>query len=166
LASECFVNLIRTGQLLIDLHNRQTRADYQLSASAREALAVLEGAGEPLAPSVIAERLLITTGTMTSLLDTLERRGLVRRMSHAGDRRKLLVDVTAAGQAIIDELLPSLHARERDVIFAALTNSEQRELLQLLAKLQEAATNASSTPPLRDATRNRPDRAVEKGSSK
>ena len=98
------------------LHNRQTLDEHQLSPSARQVLAVVEGAGEPLEPSVIADRLLITTGSMTSLLDNLEKRGLVRRLPHPEDRRKLLIDITPAAQAIVDELLPSLHARERDVM--------------------------------------------------
>ena len=93
--------------MLIGLHDRQTWDDYGLSATARMALAVIEGAHEPLEPSVIAERLIITSGSMTSMLDTLERRGLVRRMPHPADRRKLLVDVTDGARAILDELLPS-----------------------------------------------------------
>ena len=100
----------------MDLHNRQTREAYGLSQSAREVLAVVEGAGEPLEPTVISERLLTTTGTMTSLLGTLERRGLVRRTPHPDDRRKVLVHLTKEAQGIVDELLPSLHARERAVM--------------------------------------------------
>ena len=105
---------------------RQTRDEYQLSPSARGILAVVEGAGQPLEPSVIAECLLITTGSMTSLLDTLPKRGLIRRLPHPGDRRKLLVDIAPDAQAIVDELLPSFHAREHELISAALTTSEQR----------------------------------------
>ena len=69
LATECFANLCQAGHVLIELHNRQSREEYQLSPSARQVLAVVEGAGQPLEPSVIAERVLITTGTMTSVLD-------------------------------------------------------------------------------------------------
>jgi len=156
LATECFINLVRAGDLLLNLHNRQTRADYQLSPSGRQVLAVVEGARRPLEPSEIAERVLITTGTMTSILDTLEKRGLVRRMSHPDDRRKLLVDITPEAQAIVDELLPSLHARERDVICEALSASEQRELLGLIAKVQRAAIQATTKPPIRGVVRRRP----------
>jgi len=139
----------------MELHNRQTFDDYQLSPSARQVLAVVEGAGQPLEPSVIAERLLTTSGSMTSLLDTLEKRGLIRRMPHTGDRRKLLIGITPAAQAIVDELLPSLHAREREVMAAALSPSEQRSLLRSLAKVQHAALQARSAPVPRGATRNR-----------
>jgi len=146
LATECYANLVRAADLLLGLHNRHTSDQYQLSPSARGVLAVVEGAGQPLEPSVIAERLTVTTGSMTSLLDNLEKRGLVRRLPHPEDRRKLLIDITADAQAIIDELLPKLHARERDVVGAALTASEQRTLLQFLAKLQQAAADARSAP--------------------
>ena len=158
LATECFANLFQTGELLMELHNRHTREEYHLSPSARQALAVVEGAGQPLEPSVIAERVLITAGSMTSLLDTLEKRGLIRRMPHPDDRRKLLIDITPEAQAIVDKLLPSLHARERDVISSALSTPEQRELLQLVAKVQHAALRAQSTPAPPAASRQRPAR--------
>src|SRR5438874_3921250 len=155
LATECFANIWRTADLLMGLHNRHTSDQYQLSPSARGVLAVVEGAGQPLEPSVIAERLVVTTGSMTSLLDNLEKRGLVRRLPHPDDRRKLLIDITPNAQAIVDELLPTLHARERDVIGAALTTSEQRTLLRYLAKLQQSAVDAQSAPAPKGAKRRR-----------
>ena len=154
-ATECYANLWRTAELLMGLHNRHTLDQYQLSPSARGVLAVVEGAGQPLEPSVIAERLVVTTGSMTSLLDNLEKRGLVRRLPHPHDRRKLLIDVTPEARDIIDELLPAMHARERDVIDNALTASEQRALLRSLAKLQQAAADARSAPAPDGAIRRR-----------
>jgi MarR family transcriptional regulator, 2-MHQ and catechol-resistance regulon repressor len=158
LATECYANVIRAGDLLIGLHNRQTLDEYQLSPSGRQILAIVEGAGEPLEPSVIADRLLITTGSVTSLLDNLEKRGLIRRLPHPQDRRKLLIDITPSAQAIVDGLLPKLHARERDVISSALSTNEQRQLLELIAKVQHAAIQAQSTPTAHAATRRRPAR--------
>jgi DNA-binding MarR family transcriptional regulator len=160
LATECYANFWRTAELLMELHNHQTRDHYGLSPTARQVLAVVEGAGTPLEPSVIAERVLTTTGSMTSLLDTLEKRGLIRRLPHPDDRRKLLVDITPDAQDIVDELLPSLHARERQVMSDALTISEQRQLLRLIAKLQHAAIRASPTPPIPGVRRHRPDRTA------
>src|SRR3954449_13476940 len=155
LATECFVNLWRAAELLVGLHNRDTLDRYKLSASARDVLAVVEGAGQPLEPSVIAERLVVTTGSMTSLLDNLEKRALVRRLPHPDDRRKLLIDITPEARLIVDELLPALHARERDVIGAALTVTEQRALLRYLAKPQQAAADAQSVPAPEGAKRRR-----------
>jgi DNA-binding MarR family transcriptional regulator len=163
IATECYANIVRTGDQLIGLHNRQAWEEYRLSATAKMALAVIEGAGEPLEPSVIAERLLITSGSMTSMLDTLERRRLVRRMPHPEDRRKLLVEVTDEAVAILDELLPSLHQREKVVIDAALSADEQRKLLELLARVQEAAASVGDDPPDHAARRRRPARLARPG---
>lgn len=157
-ATECYANLVRTGDLLIGLHNRQALDDHGLSPTARMALAVIEGAGEALEPSVIAERLIITTGSMTSMLDTLEKRGLVTRRPHPTDRRKLLVDVTEDAVAILDQLLPSLHHRERTVIEAALTGDEQQALLHMLAKLQAVAQSDVGAAEYRGAGRRKPKR--------
>ena len=155
LATECYINILRTANLLLDLHNRQTLDEYQLSASARQILFVIEGAAQPLEPTVIAERLLITTGSMTSLLDNLERRGLIRRQAHPKDRRKLLIDITPAARPIIEDLLPSLHARERDVMAAALSQTEQLALLRSIAKIQHAALAAQGVPAAHEARRRR-----------
>ena len=149
---------MRTGNVLIGLHDRQAWTDYRLSSTAKQALAVIEGAGEPLEPTTVAERLIITTGSMTSMLDTLEKRGLVRRMPHPSDRRKLLVDITDEAVTILDEMLPSFHQRERRLINSALTKREQRDLLRILAKLQVAAAADRNEPPDREAVRRRPDR--------
>lgn len=158
LATECYANVCRAGDLLIGLHNRQTLDEYQLSASGRQVLAIVEGAGEPLEPSQIADRLLVTTGTVTSLLDNLEKRGLIQRLPHPHDRRKLLIDITPSAQAIVDELLPSLHAREREVMSAALSTNEQHQLLDLIAKIQHAAIQGQSAAASHSATRRRPSR--------
>ena len=127
-----------------------------MSGTAKQALAVLDGADTPLEPSVIAERLIITTGSMTSMLNTLESRGLIRRMPHPDDRRKLLIAITANGRAIVDAMLPSLHSRERAIICDALTEAEQRKLCQLLAKVQASVERHHNDPPDRTARRNRP----------
>ena len=158
LATECYANLVRTADLLLGLHNRHTSDQYQLSPSGRGVLAVVEGAGQPLEPTVIAERLMVTTGSMTSLLDNLEKRGLVQRLPHPADRRKLLIDITSDGRTIVDELLPTMHARERLVIGAALTDGEQRSLLRLLAKVQQAAADARDVAAPTAAVRRRANR--------
>jgi DNA-binding MarR family transcriptional regulator len=76
-------------------------------------------------------------------------------LPHPDDRRKLLIDITPAAQAILDELLPSFHARERLVINAALTPAEQRSFLKAVVKLQQSALDARSAPPPSGATRRR-----------
>ena len=141
---------------MIALHDRQAWEDHRLSGTAKQALAVLEGADAPLEPSVIAERLIITTGSMTSMLNTLESRDLIRRTPHPADRRKLLIAITDKGRAIVDDMLPPLHSRERTIICDALTETEQRKLCLLLAKVQASVERHQDDPPDRAARRIRP----------
>lgn len=135
LATLASANLIRTATLLLAEIDRRRSAVADLSASASQILAIVEGAGEPLPPHIIAERLLVTSGTMTSLLDTLERRGLIRRVPHPTDRRKLLIDITSEARRILDRLLPRVHGAHRDV-FAVLSDEECKTLVGLLERVQ------------------------------
>ena len=70
--------LVRTGDRLLAGIDQALR-HHRLSRAGREALAVLDVAGQPLSPTAMAERLIVTTASVTSLLDTLERRGLIER---------------------------------------------------------------------------------------
>ena len=84
------MNLALAQMALLAEIERPAREAHGLSASAFQALAILDGAGEPLPGHVIAERLLVSSASMTSLVDTLERRGLAERHPHPTDRRKVL----------------------------------------------------------------------------
>ena len=135
-ASECAVNLTRAGTLLLGELQRRRRPYADLSPAAFQILAIIEGEGAPLPPSVIGERMLMTSGTMTSLLDTLTRRGLVRRTAHPDDRRMLLVDITDAGRQVVDVVLPVTHRITKE-IFADLSETERERLTRLLGRVQE-----------------------------
>ena len=75
--------------------------------AAATALAVLDGASQPLTPSEISERLLVASATMTATLDLLEHRGWIRRTPNPEDRRSVLVRITVEGQAAADQLPPA-----------------------------------------------------------
>jgi Transcriptional regulators len=106
------------------------------SIGAFNVLTILHGADGPLRPSVIAERMIVTRGTITAVLDTLEKRDLIRRRPHAQDGRMRLVEITASGRGLVAELLPQLHQAEQRWM-AALSPPEQDALLRLVAKVQE-----------------------------
>ena len=132
-ATECAQNLMRTADLFRDADLRGLR-HHGLSIAARILLATLEGADQPLSHSAIAERLFVTGASVTSLVDTLERKGLVRRVRDTSDRRVMLVELTAAAPPVIDAYLAdvtALHAQE----FAALDEQERETFVQLLSKV-------------------------------
>ena len=129
--AEVAANLIRTADALLAEINRRRRSIADLSPSAFEALAVLEGAGEPLAAHAIAEHLLVSSASTTSLLDTLARRGRVERTAPPGDRRKTLIHLTDEARDIVDRMLPAVHAAATDAV-AELSEQEREQLIQSL----------------------------------
>jgi DNA-binding MarR family transcriptional regulator len=85
----------------------------------------------PHTPSEIAERLQITTASVTELVDRLERNGLVRRVRHPTDRRKLLVTLTELGDQRA-ELMQERFARAMGQSAAGLTAAERETVLNFL----------------------------------
>jgi DNA-binding MarR family transcriptional regulator len=126
--------IVQVGERFLASTDKALRR-HNLSRAGREALAVLEGAGQPLSPTTIAERLLVTTASVTSLLDTLERRGLVERRPDPGDRRKLLVAITDEGLALVDQFLPEVVALQTAAM-AELSEPQRRQLVKLLATVR------------------------------
>ncbi len=59
---------------------------------------------------------------------------LARTADVAADRRSVLVEITPAGRATTDQLLPGIRALERGIL-SALTPEERARLLDMLAKV-------------------------------
>jgi len=76
----------------------------------------------------------VTTASVTSLLDTLERRGLVERQPDPTDRRRLLIEITQDGKALVDQFLPEVVALQTAAM-ASLPEAQRRQLVELLATL-------------------------------
>ena len=86
----------------------QAAADrFGVNRTDMRALDIL-GANGPLAPSSLAQRLGITTGGLTSVLDRLERAGYVQRRGDPSDRRRQVVEPTAATAAREREVFQGL----------------------------------------------------------
>jgi DNA-binding MarR family transcriptional regulator len=145
-AAEAGANLVRTSDALLAEFGRRRREIADLSASGFQALAILEGAGEPLPGHVIAERLLVSSASMTSLLDTLEGRGLVERLAHPTDRRKVLVRLTDEARGIVDRMLPTVHLAATEAL-ADLTEGQREQLITSLAVIRARLAAMSGQPP-------------------
>jgi DNA-binding MarR family transcriptional regulator len=134
------VEVVRTGTAFVALANR-VLSDYQLSAAARQALAVLDGAGEPLSPTEIARRLIISTASVTSLLDTLERRELVERRPDPNDRRGLLIAITPAAQRLVQQYVPQIVALQTAVM-NDIDEHDRQQVIAVLRRIGQAIAAA------------------------
>ena len=141
--TEAYASLCRTGEALLGELDRRIRLTFGMPQAAATALAVIDGAGEPLTPSQVGDRVLIASATMTATLDLLERRGWIGRIPNPADRRSVLIEITPAGRATTDQLLPGIRALERGIL-SALTPDERAHLLDMLAKVLARTTEVAA----------------------
>jgi DNA-binding MarR family transcriptional regulator len=146
-ACEVFLHLLRTG----DEAFRVTDAHFQTKGVSQGRFTVLMllydktcGRTHTFTPAQLAEQAGVTRATMTGLVDTLERDGMVTRKPDPGDRRMLLVELTPHGVAFLESMLPE-HFRRIGRLMASLDEAERRTLVGLLSKI--AAQASSCFPP-------------------
>ena len=137
-ACEVFLHLLRTG----DEAFRATDEHFQAQGVSQVRFTVLmllydktcAETNVVLTPAQLAEKAGVTRATMTGLIDTLERAGMVTRKPDPADRRMLSVELTAAGREFLERMLPE-HFRRISVVMSALSESERRTLVTLLGKI-------------------------------
>jgi DNA-binding MarR family transcriptional regulator len=100
------------------------------------ALSALRVAGPPhrLSPTNLGRGLMLSSAGVTSRIDRLERRGLVRRLPDPDDRRGIIVELTDEGLALVDEAVAAVAVSDRQLL-GRLDDRETAELEGLLRKL-------------------------------
>ncbi len=95
-----------------------------------------EGSQEP---THIAERACLLLPSLTRILQKLETKGLIRRHTHPGDKRRQIVEITDRGATIIEDNIDvTLHLAEE--IKAQLGPERHEALLDLLNDLHDLKT--------------------------
>lgn len=82
----------------------------------------------------IGRKVLLTSGSISTAIDRLEKRGLVRRRRDMSDGRIFHVELTAEGREIIREAFDR-HRRNLDSVVELLSAEERRQLVVLLKRL-------------------------------
>jgi MarR family 2-MHQ and catechol resistance regulon transcriptional repressor len=129
---DTFIKLTRcTNSVLARLAERNTISDLTWSQFA--VLEALYHLGS-LTQGEISTKVLKSGSNMTTVIDNLERAGLVRRERDAKDRRVIHVHLTEAGKGKIEAVLPG-HIAALVEEFKILSASEQELLGKLCKKL-------------------------------
>lgn len=106
---------------------------YGISEGRMRVLAHLLDREGPATHSQLASASGVTKGTITGLIDGLERDGLVRRSACPSDRRVSLIELTNEGERTLKKILPQ-HLRRLSELVGVVTKTEQKELLKLLKR--------------------------------
>ena len=116
-----------------------SNGDWKVLTSLRWAEPERRSAGE------LAKRADLTSGTMTSRLDHLEKQGLVRRHRDPDDRRSVLVELTAKGRKKLEQAM-GVQAEKEKILAAALTRKEIEQLNALLRRVMASVEKRITKP--------------------
>lgn len=84
--------------------------------------------------NVIGNKVLLTSGSITTAIDRLQARKLVKRLPHPEDRRARLVALTEKGRRVAEDAFER-HAADLERAMAVLNARERSQLGALLKKL-------------------------------
>ncbi len=131
---------------LLDLRLRPPFAEAGLGNGDFDVIAALRRRGQPytLSPGQLSNALLVTTGAITKRLDRLQARRLIDRHVSDRDARARLVHLTPEGVSLVDQLIETHFANERDLL-AGLSGQERRQLGALLGRLALSLEDHSVT---------------------
>lgn len=117
----------------VDIHSRYLVSHYGLTGPQLSLLTELNRLG-PVSVSVLTRGVHLSQATVTGIIDRLERRGLVSRAKSETDKRRVVVNLTAAGTQLLSHAPPAL---QESFIkrFEALADWEQSLMLSSLQRL-------------------------------
>lgn len=110
---------------------------FGLTFTQGQALRVVARSSAPLRMVDLALKLEVVPRSATSMIDALEERGLVRRMTDASDRRSVSVEVTDLGDSLLSRI-DELRVGTASELFAHLSAFDSGQLIELLEKASGA----------------------------
>src|SRR5262249_46279918 len=137
-ASEAIATLIATSQRLSRVFNARLskqKGVIKLSGPRLRLLMAVEEAGH-LRMGDVAEELGITARTVTTLVDALEREGLLVRLPDPKDRRATLLELTETARTQFEQVR-GLQMELGEELLAPLDQGQRRLLLDLLNRLNQ-----------------------------
>lgn len=147
-ACEVFMHLLRAGDEAF-LFAEQNLTQHNISHGRFGVMMLLmkscsiDGNLIGMTPAELADNARVTRATMTGLIDTLERDGLVRREADAHDRRMMRICLTPKARQFLEKMLPG-HFRRMAALMAPLSESERKTLVRLLNKILQHASSLNT----------------------
>ena len=93
------------------------------------------GPVEGLSQAQLSDMMLVNRANITSLVDRMEKSGLVERTPAPSDRRLNIIKLTDRGKKLLDKT-ETLYIEEVERIMAALKEPEQKKLIAMLEKVR------------------------------
>ena len=130
-ALNVYVKLMRAANLASNRVHRHL-IDDNLTVSQFAVLEALYHLG-PLCQGELVQKILKSNANLTTVVDSLEKKSLVRRDRSGSDRRRVTVHLTEPGRGLIEKVFPR-HAEVVARELAFLSDKEKAELMNLLKR--------------------------------
>ncbi|GGH78794.1 MarR family 2-MHQ and catechol resistance regulon transcriptional repressor [Pullulanibacillus pueri] len=132
LSLKLFVILTRAHRTIADKVAKDIRS-YGLNTTEFGVLELLYNKGEqPI--QQIGGRVLLASGSMTYVIDKLEKKGYIRRRPCPDDRRVIYAGITEQGHELMETIFPK-HQEVLTRLLEGVTDEEKQELMTLLKKM-------------------------------
>ena len=83
----------------------------------------------------IGNSILVSSGSMTYVIDKLEQKGLLNRIDCPNDRRAIYIVLTDEGFDLMEKIIPK-HQELVNYIFDSLNNDETEKFVDILKKVK------------------------------
>jgi DNA-binding MarR family transcriptional regulator len=120
---------------------RRLRDTFDVTLPRFDLMAQLDRAPSGMTLGELSQRMMVSNGNVTGLVDRLVAQGLIDRRPSPTDRRAQLVSLTAEGRRFFRSLARA-NADWIGEIFAGLSHDEIEELMRLLGKAKTSARKA------------------------
>ncbi|MBD8067776.1 MarR family winged helix-turn-helix transcriptional regulator [Bacillus sp. PS06] len=132
LALKLFIVLSRANRTIADLVEQDIKR-YNLNPTEFAVLELLFHKGDqPI--QHIGKKVLLASGSITYVVDKLEKKQLIQRVNCPKDRRVTYASLTESGTNLMKEVFPK-HEEEIKRIFSALDQDEKQVMIRMLKKL-------------------------------
>jgi DNA-binding MarR family transcriptional regulator len=120
---------------------RRLREHFRTTLPRFDLLAQLDRAANGMTLGELSQRMMVSNGNITGLVDRLAEQGLIRRRPSPKDRRVQIVSLTAAGQRHF-RAMAKVNGEWVGEIFDGLSGADIDALMTLLAKTKASARKA------------------------
>ncbi|MED4475544.1 MarR family transcriptional regulator [Oceanobacillus caeni] len=132
LSLKAFVVLLKANKTLAELIKKDI-SSHGMRTSDFTVLEALYHKGKQTIKQ-ITQSVLINTGSITYVIDKLEKKGLLERTPCKDDRRVVYIQLTDQGIKLMEEIFP-LHQQVIENVFEGVTNEEKKIVIDVLKRV-------------------------------
>jgi DNA-binding MarR family transcriptional regulator len=136
-----WLRLLTCTTLIESEVRRRLRDNFEITLPRFDLLAQLDRAPNGMTLGELSQRMMVSNGNITGLVDRLVEQGLIRRKPAPNDRRVQIVSLTPEGQREF-RTMARINADWVGEIFEGLTTKDIEALMPLLAKTKASARKA------------------------